>query len=111
MEARCCPLQLQTVWVRAVAESQVLILGYLPNPGKRDWQLGVAELKSCSGWPLATSALYQATPKAGWPGLATRSAGHLWSKAFRAGGVEQAAVGNRVTFPVHYHRTLTTACT
>ena len=46
-------------------------LAALPNPGKRDWMLGVADLKSCSGWPVPLSTLYPAAPKAGQAGLDT----------------------------------------
>jgi hypothetical protein len=52
-----------------------MIPGPSANPGKRDRRLGVADVKSCSGWPLPTSMLYLAVPKAGWPVLDAGLAG------------------------------------
>ena len=46
-------------------------LAALLNPGKRDWMLGVADLKCWSGWPVPLSTLYPAAPKVGQAGLDT----------------------------------------
>ena len=55
-----CHIRIHSGWQPGVAGFQALIPVSSLNPGKRDWMLGVAELKSCSGWALPTSSLYQA---------------------------------------------------
>ena len=61
-------------------------LAALLNPGKRDRLLGVADVKSCSAGPVSSSPLYQAAPKAGWPGMATGSAGNVRANQFLGAG-------------------------
>ena len=80
------------------------------NPGRRDRRVGVAEITCCSEEPPATSTLYQATPKDGWPGLETGCA-VSWKPVAEVPGFEQAAVGDQARLRTHEQRTLTIACT
>ena len=71
----------------------MLLPGSSVNPGKRDHLLGVADVKSCSAGPVSSSPLYQAAPKAGWPGMATGSAGNVRVNLFLGAGSSKRKLG------------------